>query len=27
MQVKGRVEQIDENTMLPQFYPVQGGEE
>jgi uncharacterized OB-fold protein len=27
MQVKGRVEQIDEKTMLPQFYPAQGGEE
>ncbi len=26
MKVKGKIEQIDEKTMLPQFYPVQGGE-
>ena len=26
MKVKGRIEQVDEKTMLPQFYPVQGGE-
>ena len=25
MKVKGRVEQVDEKTMLPQFYPVEGG--
>ena len=24
MKVKGKVEQIDEKTMLPQFYPAQG---
>jgi len=25
MKVKGKVEQVDEKTMLPQFYPVEGG--
>lgn len=26
MKVKGRIEQVDEKTMLPQFYPAEGGE-
>ena len=27
MKVKGKVEQVDEKTMLPQFYPVEGGQQ
>jgi uncharacterized OB-fold protein/acyl dehydratase len=26
MKVKGKIEQVDEKTMLPQFYPAQGGQ-
>jgi uncharacterized OB-fold protein len=26
MKVKGKIEQVDEKTMLPQFYPAQEGE-